>query len=894
MRSALLLLALLLWSPNSYLQAAKSLRPNILHIHADDHRPDGLGALGNPLLRTPNLDSLVERGTTFTRCYTMGSMIGAVCTPSRTMMLTGRSWQRIPGAKGAGPNAGDKGTFLPSIIASAGYQTWMTGKPGNAFTAGIRAFQTSIEDAADGSTPKNDRAHASQRMADRTIAFLKSREQSREERPFFVYLSPPVPHDPRAAEERFHALYDPAKIPLPAAFMPQHPFDNGELTVRDEQLAQWPRTPGETKRHLADYYACISGLDHHVGRIFEALKGTGQWENTLIIFSGDNGLSLGEHGLFGKQNLYEFGGMHVPLVIAGPGVPKGKSDALAYLMDLFSTLADYAGATLPAGVEGRSLRPVIEGATAGVRATLYTGYRDCMRSVRDDRWKLIRYPLVDRTQLFDLSSDPHELNNLATAPQHAATLAKLTTALEGEMAAHGDTHPLKVANPKAAEGKAPSLGDYLHLVRKETWNETWPDADGDPSVNSVTAEVWTAAMQAAINERKVLHIPAREKPYYIDAPLVLKTRCKIVADPGAEIRLKPGSNCCMVRNANVQTLHNGPVPANLKPDVHISIEGGVWTTLANAVSVNGNQRGHPEKEVQAFGTHGVILLQNVRQVSVKNVTIRESVPFGVHLANAHEFSVENVTLDRHRRDGVHVNGPASDGLIRGVRGDSRDDNVALNAWEWKNYAPSYGPIERVVIEDVTGSPPGVTAANAIRLLPGVKQFDDGSTLECPIRNVTLRRITDIREFKLYNQPNLELGRDRDFSKGVGLFANIRFENLVFNRPGHIALHADGDGLVIQDVRLLFDAPADFRLLEIGPKSMTYRGGKNSDPSRWVEIFSPDLDCTVRNVSISGVRFRDSQADLAEEQVVRIIEEHENPDYPKTLPKGGTGKGIWIR
>ena len=104
----------------------------------------------------------------------------------------------------------------------------------------------------------------------------------------------------------------------------------------------------------------------------------------------------------------------------------------------------------------------------------------------------------------------------------------------------------------------------------------------------------------------------------------------------------------------------------------------------------------------------------------------------MHLANAHEFSVENITLDRPRRDGVHVNGPASDGLIRGVRGDSHDDNVALNAWEWKNDAPSYGPIERIVIEDVTARPKDVPAANSIRLLPGVKRFDDGTTLDCPI------------------------------------------------------------------------------------------------------------------------------------------------------------------
>jgi arylsulfatase A-like enzyme len=344
--------------------------PNILHIHADDHRADGLHALGVAALQTPNLDSLVERGTTFTHCYTMGSMTGAVCTPSRTMMLTGRSWQRIPGAPGAAPNAGDPATFLPRVIASAGYQTWHMGKAGTGFPAGLKEFQTSIVDDAKGNTPDNDRAHSSQRLADRTIGFLKSRAESKETRPFYIYLAPPVPHDPRSAEPQFHKLYDPAKIPLSPAFLPQHPFDNGEMAVRDEKLAPWPRTPEDTKQQTADYYSCVTGLDHHIGRIFAELKSSGQWENTIIIFSGDNGLSLGEHGLFGKQNLYEFGGMHVPLVVAGPGISKGKSGAFVYLMDLFPTFVEFAGAKVPEGVEGKSLMPILSGKETKVRDSL--------------------------------------------------------------------------------------------------------------------------------------------------------------------------------------------------------------------------------------------------------------------------------------------------------------------------------------------------------------------------------------------------------------------------------------------------------------------------------------------------------------------------------------------
>ena len=422
-----------------------SAAPNILHIHADDHRADGLRALGNAVLTTPNLDSLVERGFTFTHCYTQGSMIGAVCQPSRTMMLTGQSWLRIPNKRGAG----DPEKSLPKVMSRAGYETWHCGKGGNEYTVGLNAFDTNIR--MDDHTPDLRRG-SSERHADAAIKFLRERKN---DRPFYVYLAPPVPHDPRVSAPEFHKMYDPAKIPMSPAFLPQHPWDNGEMTVRDEKLAPWPRTPEDTKQQLADYYACVTGLDHHVGRIFAELKKSGQWDNTIIIFTGDNGLSLGEHGLFGKQNLYEFGGMHVPCVFAGPGIPKGRSDALIYLMDLFPTFAELGGAKLPEGIEGRSIAPVIRGKESKVRDVLYTAYRDCQRAVRDDRWKLIRYPLVDRTQLFDLAADPLELNNLADKPAHAAKLAEMTALLEKEMQRYGDTAPLKVANPKPADWSPP-------------------------------------------------------------------------------------------------------------------------------------------------------------------------------------------------------------------------------------------------------------------------------------------------------------------------------------------------------------------------------------------------------------------------------------------------------
>lgn len=424
-------------------------------------------------------------------------------------------------------------------------------------------------------------------------------------------------------------------------------------------------------------------------------------------------------------------------------------------------------------------------------------------------------------------------------------------------------------------------------IRTETWTEKWPDKAGQIQTLSVTAEVWTAAFQADLDADGQLHIPAREKPYYLDGPLVLKSGQKLTADPAAEIRLKPGSNTCMVRNEHIVGFADKPVPDDTQPDTDITIEGGIWSTLATAPGeFNGNPRGFSSKQNPVPGTHGVILLHNVRNVMVRNVTVRQSKPFAIHLGNIRDFTVDGLTLDRHGRDGVHVDGPASHGVIRNVSGDSHDDPVSLTAWDWRQYSASFGPIHHITIENITGAPDEKRSTDAIRLLPGVKRFSDGSTLDCPIH--------DIRDFKLYDQPNLEAGRDKDFSAGIGTLRNITFERLTFRRPGSIQVHANTDGLTVREVKLLFPPPGGYHLIELGPKSMTYKGAPDTDPSRWREIFSPDLDSTVRNVSISGVRLRNSQSDLPIEKVVRVIEQELNPDYPKTTPRGGTGKGIWFR
>ncbi len=400
-------------------------RPNVLFLFTDDQRFDTIHALGNEIIRTPNMDSLVANGVSFTHATIMGSTMPAVCCPSRAMLMSGRTLYRAPRDLAAT-------VAFPEVFQQAGYTTFSTGKWHNepasfarCFADGAKIFFGGMSDHHQvpvhdfdptGRYPQQARytgeKFSSELFADAAVEFLHKRDP---QRPFLLYFSSTAPHDPRTPPQQYADMYHPADIPLPENFMPRHPFDNGEMEIRDEQLAPWPRTPDVVRRHLADYYGMISHLDDHIGRVLEALEATGEADKTIIVFAGDNGLALGQHGLLGKQNLYEHS-VRVPLVISGPGLPAGeRRQALCYLLDIFPTLTDLIGLETPEAVEGISLAPVIKGEAEQVRDDLFFAYRNCQRCLRDRRYKLIEYLVngTTTTQLFDIVADPWETSNLA-------------------------------------------------------------------------------------------------------------------------------------------------------------------------------------------------------------------------------------------------------------------------------------------------------------------------------------------------------------------------------------------------------------------------------------------------------------------------------------------------
>ena len=434
-------------------------KPNVLFLFADDMRADSIAALGNATVKTPNLDTLVRRGFTMRNAYCLGGNSGAVCTPSRNMLLSGNAYFRwkdfeppnAPKQKGL-LSPGD-GPNLPLSMKAAGYSTYHHGKRGN--TAPLIQAKFDVNKYLVNDEDERRSGEPGREIVDDAIQFLNQRSEQREQQPpFCMYLAFGNPHDPRVAAKKYLDQYQRALIPLPKNWLPVHPFDNGNMEIRDEKLLPWPRTEANLRQTHHEYYATITALDFHIGRLLAVLKEQEQFDNTLIIFSADQGIAIGSHGLLGKQSLYD-AAMKSPLVFAGPGIPRGESNALVYLLDIYPTLCDLVGAPAPSGIDGVSFRPVIEQKSKLARGELFFSYLNLQRAWRDDRYKLIRCPQVNVTQLFDLEADPDEMVDLSKKPAQADRIARMTAQLAKAQVHYGDSQLLTIANPKPAAWTPP-------------------------------------------------------------------------------------------------------------------------------------------------------------------------------------------------------------------------------------------------------------------------------------------------------------------------------------------------------------------------------------------------------------------------------------------------------
>ena len=455
-------------------------RPNIVFILADDQRYDCIHALGNTEIITPNLDALVAKGTTFKNTYIMGAMNGAVYAPSRAMLISGRSVFDI--TPYAGSNLDMPDLLLPEALSMNNYTTFHIGKWHNGETAFLKGFKEGsklffggmcdhyqvptkeLESSKKLSAIKIDSTHSSVLFSNAAIEFIKDYRASN---PFYLQVSFTAPHDPRKMPKKYEDLYVKKEIEVPPNFAMKHPFDNGEMDIRDEWLAGYPRNVDEVKANILAYYAMISHMDEQIGRIINALEKKGLRDNTIIIFSSDNGLAVGQHGLMGKQNLYEHS-IKVPLIFEGPGIPQGISnEELVYTLDLYPTLCDLTTTETPKTLAGVSLFNTLMSQEKIERSSLVFAYKNSQRAIRKEDFKLIEYLVKgEKTgQLFDLKNDPWETTNLYDLTYYQSEKIELQKELQQGLLNYNDAVEMS-----AADWNVDPIPAWIDNVSPETIN----------------------------------------------------------------------------------------------------------------------------------------------------------------------------------------------------------------------------------------------------------------------------------------------------------------------------------------------------------------------------------------------------------------------------------------
>ncbi|MEI6866031.1 sulfatase-like hydrolase/transferase [Flavicella sp.] len=453
-------------------------RPNFLFVLVDDQSPFDLKIYdGKSILETPSIAKLARDGMVFDSARHMGSMNGAVCTPSRHMIMSGRTVWNLPAS------AGYKKAICPdslelqtigAVFNRAGYKTMRTCKKGNSYADANEQF-TVVHDATKrGGTEETGSAWHSKQV----LNYLSDRQVNEEKDPFFIYFGFSHPHDIRNGTpellEKYGAVNHTDKNSLPSAnpkqpvlqdnYLLKHPFFHGHKNLRDEERVSgvWKNRDEQTIRNeLGREYACAENIDIQIGKVLAKLEEMGELENTYIIYTSDHGIAIGRHGLTGKQNLYEHT-WRVPFIVKGPGIKAGINvEGNIYLLDILPTVCDLAGIDIPNSVQGLSFKPVLEGEKDKIRDVMYGVYsggsKPGMRSVTKGDWKLIKYDLMQgtirKTQLFNLKENPNEYlpehkktgkmeTNLASNPLYADKREEMESLLLEQMKAHNDPYRL--------------------------------------------------------------------------------------------------------------------------------------------------------------------------------------------------------------------------------------------------------------------------------------------------------------------------------------------------------------------------------------------------------------------------------------------------------------------
>ena len=433
-------------------------RPNILWYCTDQQRFDTIGALGNPYVRTPQIDALVEQGAAFTHAYCQSP----ICTPSRASFMTGLYPSRVHNTRNGNDTFPPEPPLITKLIAEAGYYCGLIGKfhlvsaghrPEPRLDDGFEYWQHSHaprDDWPEGTHPYADwvraqgydldamraseervapEVHQTKWASDKAIEFISGEQ----ERPWLLNINVYDPHPPFIPPATYARKFNPDDMPGP--YFRESDLDN-QAKLRSVDFQGEALRPEEcnAKDIQARYYAMIAQIDDQFGRIMQALEATGQRENTVVIFTSDHGEALGDHGLVQKGCRFYEGLARVPLIFSLPGVIATgfQYSGLVELLDLSATLLALTGVAIPAYHQGRNLLPILNGEKSGARIrdsvrceyfdaidTHFTGGRGSLATMhRNERYKLSLYHDQNLGELYDLQEDPREFNNLWDDPAY--------------------------------------------------------------------------------------------------------------------------------------------------------------------------------------------------------------------------------------------------------------------------------------------------------------------------------------------------------------------------------------------------------------------------------------------------------------------------------------------
>ena len=432
-----------------------------------------------------------------------------------------------------------------------------------------------------------------------------------------------------------------------------------------------------------------------------------------------------------------------------------------------------------------------------------------------------------------------------------------------------------------------SITEYSSLVRHEAWIEgrmvsgrwVFGEPYGEPACSGVfgprltEGEVWTEALQKAMDENSYVYVPPMPKPLYIDKALVISSGTTLEIYGHTMIRLKPGSNTAMIRNKKAHYDLSKPINCEDNGDSDIHIIGGIWSECNNG-RYGGNDN---HMDMLPEGNFGVMVLSNVTDFSVENVTFTDCTAFGIMAGACKNFLIENIKFDVVYRDGVHLNGPAQDGVIRNIVGECGDDIVAVNAWDWHNSAKTLGNIENIQVEGVRAKPGHMFSG--IRLLAGRKYGDDSHSYECSIRNCTFSKMRGLNTVIMYMQPFLT-GESLASYSNLGVMENIIFsdieidyikpEDYYFEKHAAFEIGNHCNRVIFENITVNFPlrdtAYGNWSLVAVGRELIDITA-QNED--YWRKLPPIDRHCIVRDVTfrniycrLSGEKYRQC-ADLYE-------------------------------